>query len=160
LGSQGQAAPPGAIVVGELAVGVEVAGDAVGDFAQAFGTLMAGPAGQVGLGGIPSGGVDPGGQLVEEAVDDGDVGGADMSAALGGRGGRIPRRQRLAGQRAPGAQRSRVSDTAIGFPAGDAQSVGQHVGERAAEFGWGGLALDLVDQLVACRGQPAHLAFE
>jgi hypothetical protein len=86
LGSQRQAAPPRAIAVGELAVGVEVAGDAVGDFAQAFGTLLAGPAGQVGLGGIPSGGVDPGGQLVEEAVDDGDVEGADVSGALGGRG--------------------------------------------------------------------------
>lgn len=122
--------------------------------------MLAGPARQVGLGGVPGGNVHPAWQLVEEAANDRDVRGADAPVPLGGGGGRIPWRQRLAGQGAPDAEISGVVDAAGSLSAGDEQSVGQHVGEFAADLGRRGVLLDLVDQLVTGNLKSARLVFE
>jgi hypothetical protein len=149
-----------AFFVAEVAVGVEVTRQSVGCFAQGLGALFAGPAGQIDFGGRPGGCVDPAWQGIEEPADDRHVGVADVPGPLGGRGGRIPRRERLAGQRLAGAQIARLADPAIGFAAGDAQPVGQHVGELPADLCRSGLALDLVDQLISGHRQSAHFAFQ
>jgi hypothetical protein len=87
LVAQGDAAACGAVVVAELAVGVEVGGDAVGDLGQCVGPKLAGMPGQIVFGGVAGGGVDPAGQPLDESADDGDVGGPDVAGALGGAGG-------------------------------------------------------------------------
>ena len=50
LFADGDAAPPGAVVLGEVAVGVEAVGEGVGQLGQFVGAVLAGQAGQVGFG--------------------------------------------------------------------------------------------------------------
>lgn len=88
------------------------------------------------------------------------MGAAGVPVPLCGRGDGIPRCEWFSGQRLARAQVSGLVDPTIGFAAGDAQSVGQHTGEFAADFSRGGLAVDLADQRMTRHRQPAHLAFQ
>ncbi len=73
--------------VGEVAVGVEAVGEFVGQPGQLVGAVLAGQAGQLGLGVRAGLGVDDIGQPVPEAADHRDVAGADLAVALGCGGG-------------------------------------------------------------------------
>ena len=79
---------------------------------------------------------------------------------LSGRGGRQSRRQWFTGQRAALAQVVGFLDALVGVASGDAQPVGQHMGELAADLRRGGLLVHLVDQRMARHRQPAHVVFE
>ena len=119
LGTQGDAAPAGPVLVGEVAVGVDAVHHLFGQVDQLIGAMPAGFSGQVGVGVLPGRQVHPGGHLGEERADDPHMFLADAPVALGFRGRTQGRGQRLPGQRAARAQIGGVVDPAAGQGGGD-----------------------------------------
>ena len=114
--------------------------------------------GQVGFGGITCLSVDPGGQVIEELLDDAYVFVSDLTTRL--RLGDIgqPGRHRLTSYRLPRPQQLRVLDALSGFCHGDIELRGQHVSQvLAAEclgISLGGQSID--DRVVHHRLAPSN----
>ena len=146
--ADGEAAPAGAVVVGEIAVGIEAIGEFVGELAQLVGAMLAAQPSQLGFGLLAGFDVNGVGQPVTKAPDHRQVTGADFPVALRLCGGRQPGRQRLTGDRLAFAQIGGLTNTARRFSAGDSQPVRQCTGQLAAQLGRIGLLGDLIDQWV------------
>jgi hypothetical protein len=100
LFTQRQPAPPGAIRIAEVAVGVEAIGEPVGELRDALGAKLGGSLGQMGFGGLARQHVDAARQPLQKAADHPYVGGPDAPGSLRFGGSAQQWRQWLAGQRA------------------------------------------------------------
>ena len=155
LPADDDAAPPGPVLVGVAAVGVEVVADPPGQAGQLFGAEPAAQLGELGRGLLTGPGIHPRRQVGHEAADDADL--RDAQPALALRGGRLgqQRGQRLAGQRPTRAQVGGLGDAQPGLAAGDQQPLGQPPGQLATQLRRGRLGGDRVDQPMLTGGQPA-----
>ena len=125
LAADGEAAAAGAVVLGEVAVGVEAVGEFVGQLGQLIRAMLAGQAGQLGFGFGSGFDIDKIRQPMPEAADHRDMAGTQLPVALrlGGRGQH--RLQRFTVQRPPLAQIGGLVDAPRGFGAADPQPVSQ-----------------------------------
>ena len=99
LAAEGDAAPAGPVVLGEVAVGVEAVGEFVGQLGQLIRAVLAGQSGQLGFGFGAGLDIDEIRQSMPKAADHRDMAGTELPVALRlGRRGQH-RRQRFAVQR-------------------------------------------------------------
>ncbi len=95
LFAQGQAAPVGAVLIAEGAVGVEAVHQPLSQFGQLVGAELGGQPGQMGFGFASGLAVDIDGQVAKEVPDHPHLAFAEAPVTLGGRGGAQLRSQRL-----------------------------------------------------------------
>ena len=93
--ADGDAAPAGPVVVGEVAVGVEAVAEFVGQLAQFVWAVLAAQASELRLGFLAGLDVNEVRQPLTKAANHRDVTGADLPGAQRLGGGRQPRRQRF-----------------------------------------------------------------
>ena len=104
LAADGEAAPPSAVVLGEVAVGVQAVGELVGQLGQLIGAMLTGQPGQLGFGCGAGLDIDEIRQPMPKAADHRDMAGTQLPVALRfGRRGQH-RLQRFTVERPPLAQ--------------------------------------------------------
>ncbi|OBF67953.1 hypothetical protein A5753_02710 [Mycobacterium sp. 852002-51971_SCH5477799-a] len=149
--TQDQAALPGAVLVAEVAVGVEAVGQDGGQLVTLFGPILGAFGGEFGLRLLAGGSIYPAGQLVVELANDCDLTGPERAVSLRGRGGGQHRRQRFAGQSPSRTQVGGFSDAAGCLGAADQCRLCNRMRQRAAQLLCGGLTGERVDQRMLHR---------
>ena len=134
LFTQGQATAPGPVFVGVGAVGIEAIGESIGELAELLGSMLGPHLRQINVGLLAGGGIDPAGQLLEEAPDHRDLAGPELPGPLGGRGGGQHRGQRFPGQPVPRAQIGGFVNAPAGLSATDQRPFGDRMRQLAAQF--------------------------